>query len=112
MANKKIRKLTKPKKKARKAKAGGEVKKYLGVKIPRCNGRPQIWSRHDFRGIRIIYHEGYVHWSYYGFCDAEITTDRKLPACTNASTQQQAIINCINHDILKLLSPPQFLGYL
>ncbi len=101
--------------------------KYQGIKIPKCNGRPQLWSRgiQEHESLRIIMPDGRVDWEAWvgqneTFLDyANTTLDnwaKKGPlsdmyACTAALTQLQAIKNCIDFDMKSGVNG-LFLGYL
>lgn len=103
------------------AKEGGDVIIYNGVKIPRINGRPQLWARNGLdenEGIRIIYPNGKVEWMAR---ELFINSDEEsrpysneinyqlVRACTSSDTQLQAIKNSIIYDGFY---EPVFLGYL
>lgn len=113
---------------------------YKGVKLPKCNGRPQLWTRgiSDHQTLRIIMPDGGVDWTghsvhdleawgaYPSYPKSEFLYQDKLGnwinalglsqyACTSASTQLRAIKNCIDYDTKRGLYPsdtPEFLGYL
>lgn len=82
-------------------------------KLPKCNGRPQLWSRRDFKCLRIIMPDGEVLWTPIelpGFYDEGEFNGR---GCTGDKTQEKAVKNIINYDIKVLgCSRPEFLGYL
>lgn len=99
--------------------------KYRGVKIPKCNGRPQLWARGEFMAngnhstIRIIYQNGTVHWNCYSTSldclgDLNYIEFWDSNACTTRDNQLDAIKASIDHDLSKedIGKRPWFLGYL
>jgi len=102
------------------------MKTYLGVKIPRCNGRPQLWTRgyQNHESLRIIMPDGRVDWeSWCGNLDLKVGADLLetwcnvkpdapyMFACTEGDTQLEAIKNCIRFDNRSGIKG-LFLGYL
>lgn len=75
------------------------------MKLPKCNGRPQLWSRRDFRGIRILYPDGRVSWSW----DEGAWENT---GCTSRKTQKGAQKAIFKHEKIHRFDPPEFLGYL
>lgn len=102
---------------------------YKGVKIPKCNGRPQLWARahspiinyvepylefllladgaYSHTSLRIIYPSGNV--SYHSVFNTH-EEDWCPYGCTSADTQLKAIKNTIDYDAFN--GKPWFLGYL
>lgn len=68
--------------------------KYKGVKIPKCNGRPQLWSRgiQKNESLRIIYPNGRIE-----YCDTPGFWYR-FNGCTSRNTQERAIKAAIDYD--------------
>jgi hypothetical protein len=96
---------------------------YRGVKIPRCNGRPQLWLRgsDDHQSIRIIYPSGLVEYCIshpYTMSPDEEEQDtlndfNNRGACTSRRSQLAAVKAAIRYD--RCLGPrlrPIFCGYL
>lgn len=92
--------------------------KYKGVKLPKCNGRPQLWARGygavagTHTTLRIIYPNGKVEFnqrSLGGFLRSKYWKGGK--GCTSSDTQLQALKNTIKYD-LHSGEAPWFLGYL
>lgn len=83
---------------------------YMGVEIPECNGRPQLWDRgsHLDHTPRIIYPNGTVTYiEKYGtdFCED--------PGCTSRITQLAAIKASIEYSARWGEGAKcEFLGYL
>lgn len=102
-------------------------KTYRGVKIPKLNGRPQLWARMGLdhnEGIRIIYPDGSVAWdkgcgsfpiSNFEYVEDSGYGTSRMYACTSDSTQLKAIKNSIDWDTEAGEAKgrkPVFLGYL
>lgn len=95
--------------------------KYQGVKIPKPNGRPQLWTRASFHtdcfnhtSLRIIYPDGHVAWHSIGSSYSADPSRWDSKGCTSESTQLKAIKRCIDYDSDngKSHRRPWFLGYL
>lgn len=88
----------------------GKQMTYKGVKIPKCNGRPQLWLRgwsdEGNPTIRIIYPSGYVEYETRYAFDGEMRR-----GCTSRRTQLAALRACIKYDF-DAPNKPEFLGYL
>lgn len=84
------------------------------MKLPKCNGQPQLWSRADFGGLRIIYPNGKVEWWNNNYPSILFIMDTWIEdlACTEASTQEMAVLKCRLYDESEDYDPPEFLGYL
>jgi hypothetical protein len=92
------------------------------MKLPKCNGRPQLWTRCGYEGIRIIWPNGKVSWT--SIYDGEfIKTGTMIEnGCTTGLSQEEAILNCIFYETTHwyqdpvsdtaVKAPPKFLGYL
>lgn len=81
------------------------MKTYKGVKIPKNNGRPQLWYRGDtLGGLRIIYPNGEVEFVFGSFTYFAY-------GCTSRANIDNAVLACISYS-KKHGSKPQFLGYL
>jgi hypothetical protein len=93
-----------------------EFKEYKGRIIPPCNGRPQLWSRLENIGIRIIYPNGEVEYSaeINDWIDLKWVVAKCVfeDGCTSAEAQEQAIKNCIDYCLGANCEAPVFLGYL
>lgn len=107
------------------------MKSYFGVKIPKCNGKPQLWCR-SAGGLRIIMPDGQVDWCMEEFAEKwgdypvylrkdlknGYTPDgRYMYACTVGESQLDAIKNSIRYDQrvfskYGFLDVTEFLGYI
>lgn len=91
---------------------------YRGIKIPKCNDRPQLWLRGpaDHSSIRIIFPDGRVSWCppYAGprFFKDWLKHEGSDPACTESESQIQTIKNSIDYDLNPFDIAPIFCGYL
>lgn len=102
------------------------------LKLPKCNGQPQLWSRLDHFGIRILWPDGRVTWwdgeskrvpiaivnyevkwgdttigKFYNETDHGACTADKL-----YHSQLMAIANIHKFDDDEGCKAPEFLGYL
>lgn len=85
------------------------MKYCKGIEIPKCNDRPQLWSRCNFSELRIIMPDGRVEWSTKLLSTNDYWA---YHGCTNRSTQIDAIRAIIYYDTMRGFNAPQFLGYL
>ena len=93
------------------------MKTYRGVKIPKNNGRPQLWTRgiSNHTSLRIVYPSGKVEYCslvipYQPLCDYMFTR-----GCTSRNSLSSAIKAFIDWDTAYgrfKQSSPLFLGYL
>lgn len=74
--------------------------------LPACNGRPQLWTRQDLQGLRIVYPSGRVDWYMLSFEQWD------SQGCTSRRTQWAAIKACFEYDAEAGCKAPEFLGYL
>ena len=81
------------------------MKTYKGVKLPACDGRPQLWTRADFYGLRVVYPSGRVDY-------ASIFCEDFGYACTSRATQLEAQKAVIDYCKQYGYKRPKFLGYL
>jgi hypothetical protein len=97
------------------------MKTYLGVKIPKLNGRPQLWMRATkcssygkYETLRIIYPNGQVDYCFKYTDNQEGIAKTILEwtdhGCTSKATQFDAIVSSIQYD--KWSGKPIFIGYL
>ena len=97
---------------------------YKGVKIPKLNGRPQLWMRGAYAGgLRIVYPNGNVE---YCIEEKQKTAFFEDYACTFRFNQMDAIKASIDYDkghkydvfstqtdtYAEKHGVPEFLGYL
>lgn len=86
--------------------------RYMGVKIPKCNGHPQLWSREEMNGLRIIYPDGKVEYTFSAFDCNYYNTWNLVNGCTSSFSQLSAIRECIDYEYTCFDCLPEFLGYL
>ncbi len=108
------------------AKSGKRVKSakrsYRGVKLPKCNGRPQVWLRgigllniyEQHSSLRIIYPSGRVQFE--NRLPNEVYAGKNIfqHGCTSCDNQESAIVACIDYDLDPSFcgTRPIFVGYI
>lgn len=95
------------------------MKEYKGVKIPKCNGRPQLWIQSwgfklNTQRIRIIMPSGRVLYDDNNLgIDYRNSSPKLIKGCTSRRNQLSAIKAMINYFGQGSDSRnPEFLGYL
>ena len=73
-------------------------------KLPKCNGRPQLWSRDNFTSLRILYPDGRLEfYSNITNCWLEGTQESSLADAQKVMFEREA--DSLNEE-------PEFIGYL
>ena len=93
---------------------------YLGVKIPKNNGRPQLWLRGvksengNHTTIRIIYPNGKVEYTSQSHPGLTTFFYELTPGCTSRKDYLAAVKATIKFDLSynRDSEPPIFLGYI
>lgn len=87
------------------------MKTYKGVKIPKCNGRVQVWQSDDWYGIRIrfVYPDGRVEWQTFV---PNLYCGDWMPGCTSATSQREAITKLVDYCKYNGMNDLHFVGYL
>lgn len=96
------------------------MKEYKGVKIPKCNGRPQLWIQSwgfelNMQRIRIIMPGGIVLYddNNLGIDYQHSSSTKLIKGCTSRRNQLSAIKAIIDYFGQATDSgKPEFLGYL